>query len=211
MQLDKLHDLIKHLKNVVYLAVVPLGLLSVFLAVMNYNALELVGKLSKERPIMVVPGAVAGQYISGLGEENLIGAARYVASLGTSFTSSSYDERAKELLAYASPGFEPVLKASQLRQRDEVQATGQARAFNFDRSKEKMARIDANTFQYSASAERIVYAAGLIVSQDEAQIAMTFKLGISSEKNRYGLTVTGLEVSNRAQGTAQELPKVVKK
>ena len=109
MQLDQLANEVTRLRNIVWIAVVPMGVLSLGLAYMTYNAQEMLSKVAKERPVMVVPGAVAGQYIAGLGEENLIGAARYVASLGTSFTSNSYDERANELLAYASPGFEPVL------------------------------------------------------------------------------------------------------
>jgi hypothetical protein len=203
MQLDQLAATVQHLKVVIYTSSSILGVVALGLAVTTYNAHEMVNRVARERPVIVVPGAVAGQYIAGLGEENLIGAARYITSLGASFTLSTYESRAKELLEYADPVYEAVLKNSQRSQRDEVLATGQARSFHSDRANEQLRRVDANTFEYSAKGNRVVYAGGLVVAQDVAQVKLTFRLGFASEKNRFGLTVIGLDVSTHDTGSRQ--------
>lgn len=195
MKLDELREAIISLRTVMYAGLGMMLVITGLSAYMSFSAYSSVLRVANERPIVVVPGAVAGEYISGLGEENILGAARYVSSLCTAFNTSSYEARCAEFLAYASAPYEPVLKAAQEIQRREVSATGQSRSFNFDRSKEALRRIENNTFEYTATGERTVFAGGLVVGQDLAQIRLVFNLGGASDKNRYGITMVGFEIN----------------
>ena len=195
MKLDELREVVIQLRTVFYVGFTFMLVISIGSVSMSFSSYRAVMRVANERPIVVVPGAVAGEYISGLGEENILGAARYVSSLCTAFNTSNYEARCAEFLAYAAPSYETLLKSVQDAQRKEVQATGQSRSFNFDRSKESIKRIDNNTFVYTAVGDRTVFSAGLVVSQDQAQIRLVFTLTGASDKNRYGITMTGFEIT----------------
>lgn len=195
MQLDTLQQTVHGLRRVVLVGVSISALAAIGMGVIAYRSQSLIEQVARERPIMVVPGAVAGAYISGLSEDNLTGVARYIASLATNFTPANYADRSAELLSYADATILPTLSAAQARLSQEVVATSQARYFFADKKSESLKQIGASVYQYSATGDRTVLAAGIPVSQDKATIQVTFALGTASNANRYGFQLRALNIS----------------
>ena len=142
-----------------------------------------------ERPVMVVPGAVAGEYISGLSEENLKGVARYVGQLGSSFTPSNFRVRMDELLTYADVSYQPTLGNETKQLESEVVAQAQGRFFMPDTGTERFTVLGPNLFEYSAKGPWSFMAGGLALSQDQGEVIVKFKLGQPDQRNKYGFKI----------------------
>lgn len=143
-----------------------------------------------ERAVMVVPGAVAGEYIAGLSEENLKGVARYVAQLGTSFTPANFRVRMDELLAYADSAYLPTLSSEIKNLEMEVVAQSQGRYFLPDTKSEQIAVLNANEFEYTATGTWAFAAGGLALSKDDTgKIVVRFRLGQPDSRNKYGFKI----------------------
>lgn len=143
-------------------------------------------RATNERPVMVVPGAVAGEYVAGLSAENLKGAARYVAQLGTSFTPANFKARMDELKTYTDAPYLPALSNDIKSLEMEAQAQAQGRFFIADSASENLAVISPNLFEYTATGPWVFTAGGLPLAQDSGSVTVRFKLGLPSEKNKYG-------------------------
>lgn len=155
-------------------------------------------RLSTERPVMVVPGAVAGEYIAGLSEENLVLAARYIASLGTVFTTANLDDRLRELEAFASPAFLPRLQEASERLRAEVRSQNQSRSFLFDRGQEKLQRA-GEFYSYEATGQRVFFSGGFVMQQDTGQIRLRFRLGAADARNKLGILLEDVTIAAGAK------------
>lgn len=155
---------------------------------------DTITRLSTERPVMVVPGAVAGEYIAGLSEENLVLAARYVASLGTVFTTANVDERLREMEGYASPSFLPRLQEAGERLRAEVRSQNQSRGFIFDRSQERLLRT-GEFYVYEVTGPRVFYSGGFVMQQDTGQIRIRFRLGAAGVRNKLGVLLEDVTIA----------------
>jgi hypothetical protein len=146
-------------------------------------------------PVLVIPGAVAGVYSPGLTEDNIRGAARYVAGLGTSFIGvQGMDQRFDELEAFASPEFLPRLQAARLTLRRDVATQNQARAFYGVPSSERLAQTSPGRFEYMICGQRVVYASGLTMDSHTTRLKLKLALGSPSEKNRVGILLDGFDV-----------------
>lgn len=163
---------------------------------------DTITRLSTERPVMVVPGAVAGEYIAGLSEENLVLAARYLASLGTVFTTANVDARLSELEAYASPTFLPRLQEASERLRAEVRSQNQSRSFIFDRGQERLTRL-GEYYAYEATGARAFFSGGFVMQQDTGTVRMRFRLGAPDSRNKLGVLLEDVTISAAAPLVAQ--------
>ena len=201
MNLDQLHQLVRKLIFVVVgfagVAVVAFG--SSIFAV--HRAQSILERAINERPVIVVPGAVAGEYIAGISEENLKGAGRYLAQLGTSFTAANFRARMDELQGFADANYLPAISNDVRALEGEVLAQAQGRFFMADLNTEKLTVKGANLFEYTATGPWIFTAAGLLLSEDRGTVTVTFYLGRPSEKNKYGLQVRNL-TATRTKGKA---------
>ena len=201
MKLDQLNQLLRRLTVVVlgFAAVATVAMLSATVAIFKaHAALE---RTANERPVMVVPGAVAGEYVAGLSEDNLKGLGRYMGQLATSFTSANFKDRMQELKFFAYAGYLPVLSNTVQSLEVEIIAQSQGRFFIPDLGSEKLVVLGPNLFEYRASGPWIFSAAGLPLSEDRATVSVRFYLGRPSEKNRYGLQLKQLEAV-RTKGKA---------
>ncbi|CAM8641269.1 Pilus assembly TraE [Comamonadaceae bacterium] len=143
-----------------------------------------------ERAVMVVPGAVAGEYIAGLSEENLKGVARYVAQLGTSFTPANFRARMDELLSFADSAYQPTLSSEIKNLEMEVVAQSQGRYFLPDSKSEQIAVLNNNEFEYTATGTWAFAAGGLALSKDDTgRIVVRFRLGQPDRLNKYGFKI----------------------
>lgn len=142
-----------------------------------------------ERPVMVVPGAVAGEYLAGLSTENLKGVGRYVGQLGTSFTTANFKSRMDELVSFADASYLPSLTNDVRALEAEMLAQAQGRFFLPEEKSEKLVVISPNLFEYQAVGTWAFTASGLSLSQDQGTITVRFKLGQPAEKNKYGLKI----------------------
>lgn len=149
-----------------------------------------------QRPVMVVPGAVAGEYVAGLSEENLKGVARYVSGLGVTFTPANFKLRMQELLSYSAAGYLPELNNMVNQLNDEVTAQSQGRYFVAETTSERISVTNGNRYEYTAKGSWVFTAAGLSLSTDVGEVTIKFTLGQPSEKNRYGLELQKF-VTNR--------------
>jgi hypothetical protein len=155
---------------------------------------DTITRLSTERPVMVVPGAVAGEYIAGLSEENLVLAARYLAALGTVFTTANVDARLGELEGYASPTFLPRLQEAGERLRAEVRSQNQSRSFVFDRGTERLTR-SGEFYVYEASGARAFFSGGFVMQQDTGTVRLRFRLGSPDARNKLGVLLEDVTIS----------------
>lgn len=155
---------------------------------------DTIARLSTERPVMVVPGAVAGEYIAGLSEENLLLAARYLASLGTVFTTANVDERLRELEGYAAPAFLPRLQEAGERLRAEVRSQNQSRSFVFDRGQERLTRA-GDHYVYDATGARAFFSGGFVMQQDAGSVRLRFRLGAPDVHNKLGVLLEDVAIA----------------
>jgi len=148
-------------------------------------------------PVLVVPGAIAGVYSPGLTEENVRGAARYLAGLGTSFSGvHGMDLRFDELESFASPEFLPRLQAARMALRRDVETQNQARVFYGAPTSERLGQIAPGRFEYAIRGQRVVYASGLTMDSRGAIVSLRLALGTPSDRNRVGILLDGFEVSD---------------
>ncbi len=148
-------------------------------------------------PVLVVPGAIAGVYSPGLTEENVRGAARYLAGLGTSFSGvHGMDLRFDELESFASAEFLPRLQAARMALRRDVETQNQARVFYGAPSSERLGQIAPGRFEYAIRGQRVVYASGLTMDSRGAVVSLRLALGTPSDRNRVGILLDGFEVSD---------------
>lgn len=193
MKLDQLQQLLHRLMLVVvgFAAVATVATISATVAV--FKAQAALERTANERPVMVVPGAVAGEYVAGLSEDNLRGLGRYMAQLATSFTSANFRDRMQELKYFADASYLPVLTNNVQSLETEIAAQSQGRFFIPDLGSETLVVLGPNLFEYRASGPWTFSAAGLALSEDRANVSVRFYLGRPSEKNRYGLQLKQLE------------------
>lgn len=193
MRLDQFHMLVRRLTFVVvgFAGVAALSSASAVFAVLK--AQSTIERVANERPVIVVPGAVAGEYVAGLSEENLKGLGRYMGQLATSFTSANFRDRMRELTSFADAGYLPALTTHVQALETEVVAQSQGRFFMPDVGAEVLSVLGPNLFEYRASGQWLFSAAGLPLSEDRASVTVRFYLGRPSEKNRYGLQLRQLE------------------
>lgn len=190
MRLDELNKAIRRLMIVVVLfsGIATLVAISALFALFRSQAaLE---RAVNERAVMVVPGAVAGEYIAGLSEENLKGVARYVAQLGTSFTPANFKSRMDELMSFAESSYLPTLSNETKRLEMEVIAQAQGRYFLADSASERLVVHGNNEFEYTATGTWAFSAGGLALSQDDiGHVSVQFRLGQPDQKNKYGFKI----------------------
>lgn len=203
MKLDALENAIHRLTLVVvgFAGLATVIAISAVLALFRSQAaLE---RALNERAVMVVPGAVSGEYIAGLSEENLKGVARYLAQLGTSFTPGNFTSRMNEMMAYADDSYLPEL-ANQIRKLEtEVVAQAQGRYFLPETTTEKLAVLGKNTFEYTVSGPWAFSAGGLpLTNDDTGTVAVRFRLGQPDAKNKYGVKVLGYAAA-RTKGASK--------
>lgn len=201
MKLDQMNQLLRQMAWVVcaFAGVATIAMLTSVYAVLKAQAtLE---RAANERPVMVVPGAVAGEYIAGLTEENLKGLGRYIGQLGTTFTSGNFKERMQELTAYADATYLPTLNNNVRSLEAETAAQSQGRYFMPDIASEKLVVLGPNLFEYQASGPWTFTAAGLPLSEDRASVSVRFYLGRPSERNKYGVQVKSFTAA-RTKGTS---------
>lgn len=196
MKLDQLN---KHIRMMtimvgVFAVVASIGFISaVTVMFKSQSALE---RSLYQRPVMVVPGAVAGEYVAGLSEENIKGVARYVSGLGVTFTPANFSSRMQELLTYSATSYLPELTNMVNQLSNEVIAQSQGRYFVADSASERITVIGGNSYEYTAKGAWVFTAAGLPLSTDLGMVTIRFELGQPSEKNRYGLQLQRL-LTNR--------------
>jgi len=148
-------------------------------------------------PVLVVPGAVAGVYTTGLTEDNVRSAARYLAGLGTNFSGAhGLDQRFDELEAFASPQFLPRLQAARSTLRRDVETQDQARAFYGTPSSERLSQTAPGRFEYAIHGQRIVYAGGLAMDRHSSTLSLKLALGAPSNGNRVGVLLDGFDLTD---------------
>jgi len=148
-------------------------------------------------PVLVVPGAIAGVYSPGLTEENVRGAARYLAGLGTNFSGvHGMDQRFDELESFASPEFLPRLQAARAALRRDVETQNQARVFFGIPRSERLSQSTPGQFEYAIGGQRLVYASGLTMDTRSAVVSLKLALDTPSERNRVGILLVSFEVTD---------------
>jgi hypothetical protein len=161
-----------------------------------------VRQVAARLPVLVVPGAIAGVYSPGLTEENVRGAARYLAGLGTSFSGvRGMDQRFDELESFASPEFLPRLQAARAALRRDVETQNQARVFFGASGSERLGQTTPGRFEYAIRGQRVVYASGLTMDSRGAVVSLKLALGTPSEKNRVGILLDGFDVTDTPSAT----------
>lgn len=202
MQISALNRAVREVRLLVWVVAGAsvVGMVAQFYLAMRKD--DTITRLSTERPVMVVPGAVAGEYIAGLSEENLVLAARYLASLGTVFTTANVDARLSELEAYASPAFLPRLQEASERLRAEVRSQNQSRSFIFDRGQERLTRMGEH-YAYEATGARAFFSGGFVMQQDSGTVRMRFRLGAPDSRNKLGVLLEDVTISAAAPLVAQ--------
>jgi len=148
-------------------------------------------------PVLVVPGAVAGVYTTGLTEDNVRSAARYLAGLGTNFSGvRGMDQRFDELEAFASPQFLPRLQVARSVLRRDVETQDQARVFYGAPSSERLWQSTPGRFEYAIRGQRLVYAGGLAMDRHNSTLSLKLALGPPSNGNRVGVLLDGFDLSD---------------
>lgn len=159
-------------------------------------------EVTMRMPVLVVPGAVSGVYSPGLTEDNVRGAARYIAGLGTIFSGvHGMDQRFDELEAFASADFLPRLQVARATLRRDVETQNQARAFYATPSSEHLAQTAPGRFEYAIHGQRLVYASGLTMDSHASKLDLQLTLGSPSEKNRIGVFLDGFDVTDEDEAT----------
>jgi hypothetical protein len=201
MQISDLHRAVREMRLLIWVVagVSLLGACAQFYLSLRKD--DTITRLSTERPVMVVPGAVAGEYIAGLSEENLVLAARYLAALGTVFTTANFDARLGELEGYASPTFLPRLQEAGERLRSEVRSQNQSRSFVFDRGTERLTR-SGEFYVYEASGARAFFSGGFVMQQDTGTVRLRFRLGAPDARNKLGVLLEDVTISAAAPAAA---------
>lgn len=203
MSLDELNKSIRRMTQVMFIfggVASVLAISSIFALFRSQAALE---RAVNERAVMVVPGAVAGEYIAGLSEENLKGVARYVAQLGTSFTPSNFRVRMDELRSFAESSYLPTLSNETKRLEMEVTAQAQGRYFLPDTASEKLTVVGINEFEYTTTGTWSFSAGGLALTQDDiGRVTVRFRLGQPDQRNKYGFKILQY-AAVRAKGAQQ--------
>lgn len=203
MSLDEVNKAIRRLTIVVFVfsgVATLMGISAIFAMFKSQAALE---RAVNERAVMVVPGAVAGEYISGLSEENLKGVARYVAQLGTSFTPSNFKPRMDELMAFAESSYLPALTSETKKLESEVIAQSQGRYFLADLASERLVVVGSNEFEYTTTGTWAFSAGGLALTQDDiGHVTVRFRLGQPDKMNKYGFKILRF-AAVRAKGAQQ--------
>ncbi len=194
MQISQLDRAVREMRWLVWVAagVSVLGATVQFALTLRKD--DTIARLSTERPVMVVPGAVAGEYIAGLSDENLLLAARYLASLGTVFTTANIDERLRELEGYAAPAFLPRLQEAGERLRAEVRSQNQSRSFVFDRAQERLSRVGEH-YLYEAAGARAFFSGGFVMQQDAGSVRLRFRLGAPDVRNKLGVLLEDVTIA----------------
>jgi hypothetical protein len=194
MQISELNRAVREVRLLAWViaGVSVLGAFAQFYLAMQKD--HTITRLSTERPVMVVPGAVAGEYIAGLSDENLVLAARYLASLGTVFTTANVDSRLGELEGYASPSFLPRLQEASERLRAEVRSQNQSRSFIFDRGQERLTR-NGEYYVYEVNGARAFFSGGFVMQQDTGSVRMRFRLGAPDARNKLGVLLEDVTIS----------------
>jgi len=202
MQISDLNRAVREMRLLVWVVagVSVLGAFAQFYLSMRKD--DTITRLSTERPVMVVPGAVAGEYIAGLSEENLVLAARYLASLGTVFTTANVDDRLRELEGYASPTLLPRLQEAGERLRAEVRSQNQSRSFIFDRGQERLTRSGEH-YLYEVTGSRAFFSGGFVMQQDSGTVRMRFRLGAPDSRNKLGVLLEDVTISASSPATTQ--------
>lgn len=202
MKLDELQAAIgrMQLTVVVFASIASLVAISSVYAV--FRAQATLERSINERAVMVVPGAVAGEYIAGLSEENLKGVARYVGQLGTSFNTANFRQRMDELLSFADAGYLPSLTNETRSLEAEVIAQSQGRYFLHDTASEKLSVMGPNDFEYTTTGAWSFAASGLPLTQDIGRVTVRFKLGQPDQRNKYGFKIIRFSAV-RVKGGAQ--------
>lgn len=202
MHISELHRAVREMRLLVWLLAAVSLLAAAAQFALSLRKDDTITRLSTERPVMVVPGAVAGEYIAGLSEENLVLAARYLASLGTVFTTANVDARLAELEGYASPTFLPRLQEAGERLRAEVRSQNQSRSFVFDRAVERLTR-SGEYYVYEATGARAFFSGGFVMQQDSGSVRLRFRLGAPDARNRLGVLLEDVTIATSAPTVAQ--------
>lgn len=194
MQISQLDRAVREMRGLVWVAASVSVLGAAAQLALTLRKDDTIARLSTERPVMVVPGAVAGEYIAGLSDENLLLAARYLASLGTVFTTANVDERLRELEGYAAPAFLPRLQEASERLRAEVRSQNQSRSFVFDRAQERLTRAGEH-YLYEAAGARAFFSGGFVMQQDAGSVRLRFRLGAPDVRNKLGVLLEDVTIA----------------
>lgn len=189
MKLDELRKVVSRLVWVVIAFATISTLLSISSTFAVLRAQATLERVVNERPVMVVPGAIAGEYIAGLSTENLKGLGRYVGQLGTTFTPANFRPRMDELLSYADTSYLPALSNHVKSLEAEMVAQAQGRYFIAESDSEQITVLDSNILEYTASGPWTFSSGGLGLSEDSGKVTVRFRLGQPDNKNKYGIRV----------------------
>ncbi|MDT8992868.1 TraE/TraK family type IV conjugative transfer system protein [Curvibacter sp. APW13] len=203
MNLDELSKAVRRMMTVVVVFAGLATVLSISSLLALFRSQAALERAVNERAVMVVPGAVAGEYIAGLSEENLKGVARYIGQLGTSFTPANFKLRMDELMAYADSAYLPTLANEAKKLEMEVVAQAQGRFFLPDTQSERLVVVGNNEFEYTTTGSWAFSAGGLALSQDDiGRVTVRFRLGQSDQRNKYGVKILRFSAV-RAKGAQQ--------
>jgi hypothetical protein len=195
MHLSELQRVVRELRMLAWASAGMLVVLAIVMLVAMVQKDRLIEKMTLERPIAVVPGAVAGEYIAGLSDANLTLAARYLVGLPTNVTPANIDDRLAELLAHSTPEFLPTLTLAGENMRAEVKGQAQSRVLIVDPKRETLRR-EGDEFTYRVEGSRKLFAGGLVMREDQGSATLRFRLGSPSERNRFGIWLTSLSISS---------------
>jgi hypothetical protein len=194
MQLSDLQRVVREVRVLAYVSTGMTVLLAILLAVSTILKDRTLERATRERPIAVIPGAVAGEYIAGLSETNLTLASRYLIGLATNITPANVDERLRELQAHADPTYLPRLAIAADQLRAEVRSQAQSRVMTLESNAESLTR-SGEDFVYQGRGPRTFFSGGLVMMQDTAQATLRFRLGSPSERNRMGIWIVDLAIA----------------
>lgn len=206
MRLSDLQRVVREMRILAYASAGLTALVTIVLGVSIILKDRTIERVTRERPIAVIPGAVAGEYIAGLSETNLTLASRYLVGLATNITPANVDERLRELQAHADPTYLPRLSIASDQLRNEVRSQAQSRVMTIESTGESLTRAGED-FVYQARGPRTFFSGGLVMMEDTAQATLRFRLGSPSERNRLGLWIVDLAIApgdRRPSGTGTQ-------
>lgn len=159
-----------------------------------YDTHKTLIRLVESKPIYVVPGALGGQYTTGIGDQDLIDTARYWTGLIANFNRRSAKDRLSELEGYADNGFLVGYQKLKDQTLAEVEQQSQGRSFAEMKDTASLERAKDGSFIVRVRGDRTFFSAGIVLYEDQADVEWRFKFGPRSEKNRHGLIFTGVNV-----------------